>query len=121
MTLERQQRIDQETALNDKVYHFTTVTGTDIQLAVYQQNVRLANTFAVSCILPSVSQAKGLEYNISVDSATAAVTIYPFNGASYQDAQDWAGPANGALDAAEDAATYKSDGVRWHLIEDKVS
>ena len=120
--VEREQRQNSELlTLADRTLFYTTLENTDKQLTVRDQIVRISNTYAITVTLPSVVEAAGLQFAISVDSATAAVTLKDKGGGTFADSVDWTDPAQGALDAAEDSVVYKSDGRRWLLIEDRVS
>lgn len=103
----------------DRVLHHTAVSGTDLQLTVRDQVVRIDNAAAISCILPSVMEAAGLTFTISVVDADAAITLTDFGGTSYNDSINWEGDFT--LDAANDTMTLLSDGRTWHILEEEVA
>jgi len=113
--MERKQRIDNEIlTAADKTYFYTAATTDAVQLTTRQQIVRIANAHAFTLSLPSVAEAKGLTFVISVNSATAAVTL-----ADLGDSVNWEGDYT--LDAAEDRIALKSDGREWIEIENAIA
>lgn len=118
--IERQKRQNSETMTGaDRTLFYTPEEAEDKQLTVRDQDVRISNDYAVTLILPSVAEAKGLRFHISVDSATAAVTLTDFGGSSYNDSINWEGDFT--LDAAEDTITLESDGRTWHIVEEEIA
>lgn len=113
MAIERQKRQNSELlTLADRTLFHTTVESTDHQLTVRDQVVRISNTYAISVYLPSVAEAAGLTFTISVDSATAAITLQDFG---YGDSLNWDGDYT--LDAAEDSVCLYSDGRKWTEVD----
>ena len=117
---ERMARINSELlTLADRTLFHTAVESTNKQLTVRDQVVRVTNSYAIEVILPSVAEAVGLTFTISVTSATAAITVTDFGGSSYNDSVNWEGDFT--LDAAEDTVTLQSDGRTWHVLEEEVA
>ena len=120
MPLERELRQNMETASpSDKHYFYTAADTTAVGLTILQQVVRIGNAFAFTLSLPSVAEAAGLTFTISVDSATAAVTLTDFGGASYNDSINWEGDYT--LDAAEDRIVIHSNGREWTVLENQIA
>lgn len=103
----------------DRTNYYTTVEGTNYQMTVRDQVMRISNTHAITVMLPAVAEAAGMTFDISVDSSTAAITLTAHGGPSYEDAQDWV--ADYTLDAAEDRIMLRSDGLSWYVVENVIS
>jgi len=119
--MDRRQRVENEMLSNEDSILFYTADsgGTAKQLKACEKVVRISNAHAFTMMLPSVAEAKGLTFSISVDSASAAVTLTDFGTASYNESLNWEGDYT--LDAAEDRIVLKSDGRSWLIIENQIA
>lgn len=118
--IERRARVESETlTLADRTLFHTTVSSTNLQLTVRDQVVRISNTYAIEVMLPSVLEAAGITISVSVDSATAAITLTDFGGSSFNDSVEWEGDFT--LDAADDKVTLRSDGLTWQVLEEEIA
>ncbi len=118
--MERAQRVSGEIlTLADKTYFYTPEDTSPVQLTTKQRVVRIHNVKQFTLSLPSVAEAAGLTFTISVDSNTAAVTLTDFGGTSYHDSVNWEGDFT--LDAAEDRIVLKSDGREWIVVENQIA
>jgi len=119
--MDRRTRIDSELlSESDKMLFYTPEADDDTrQLEVHEQVVRISNEHTLLLSLPSVAEAAGLEYSISVDSDTAAVTLTDFGAATVHDSINWEG--NYTLDAEEDRIVLKSDGREWIVVENQIA
>jgi len=118
--MEAKARVENEVLTDaDKTYFYTPEEAEDKQLEVYQQVVRITNDYAVTLSLPPVSECAGKTFTVSVDSATAAVTLTDFGGTSYNDSINWEGDFT--LDAAEDTIALYSDGRTWHQVDNQIA
>jgi len=123
MTLEREARQASETVMGrDKTVFITPTSATTRQLAVYENVVRIDDSsFGGTLILPPVSKAKGLTFDINVSSGSndwviEAFTITAHSGTQYPDALDWAAIT---LADDEDSVSLRSNGRTWIIVEDK--
>jgi len=120
MPLERKARVEDEMlTYPEKVLHYTPTGAGTKQLTVKDRVVRITNSYATTLVLPPVSEAAGLTFDISVTSATAAVTLTDFGGASFNDSINWEGDYT--LDAAEDRICLRSNGREWIVIDNQIA
>ncbi len=119
--LTRREREHNETLTGpDRVLFYTPEVADETkQLTTRDQLVRISNSKAAVVVLPPVSKAAGLTFTISVDSATAAITLTDFGGTSYNDSINWEGDYT--LDAAEDTIALYSDGRTWHVVDNQIA
>jgi hypothetical protein len=121
MTLEARQRIHSEIlAAPNKILFYTPTGATYVkQLTIRDRIVRVDNaTYAGTLVLPSVSEAKGLTFQISVTSAAQDCVITDAPALSLSDGIDWADIT--ATDA-EDQLTLLSTGRTWTIVEDEAT
>jgi hypothetical protein len=117
--LTAQARINNEIASpNDKIYFYTPTDTSAVQLTVRQQKVIINNAFAFTISLPPVAEAKGLTYDITVLTSTAAVTVSNYGYSTTGDSYGW---TDITLDAAGERTQLYSDGTRWIETEAKYS
>ena len=104
---------------NAKVLYYTANDDTTVQLAMYQQIVIVTNSNAFVLSLPSVAEAKGISYTISVTETGQAVTLTDSPNDSYSDSIDW--PGDYTLDAEGDSIELRSDGRSWTVVSNDIT
>lgn len=120
--MERMNRENNEImTLADRTYFYTPTDTSAVWLTVRDQIVRIANAFAFTLHLPAVAEAAGLTFSISVNSATAAVTLLDAGSSTVHESLNWEGSTGYVLDAAEDTIILKSDGRTWHVLDNEIA
>lgn len=106
---------DQDMLTDDEMEYRCTSDGTTIQLGVLQQLVYVHNEVASILMLPSVADAKRLQYKITVDSTGNAITLSDCN----DDSTSW--PGDYTLDTAGDNITLLSNGKSWFVVNNSIT
>ena len=102
----------------DNDFYYTANDGTAVQLSIIQQDVVITNNAAFTLSLPSVSEARGKKYTISVVNDGNAVTLTDYPNGDYHDSVDWGGDYT--LDTAGDSIALQSDGQSWNVVSNDI-
>jgi hypothetical protein len=104
---------------NEKRYFYTSNTGDTVKLLVFQQEVYITNNTAFTLVLPSVAEANGLLYNITINDDGNAVTLTDAPNENYSDSENWGGDY--ILDSAGDYIKLLSTGSSWTVVDNGIA
>jgi len=114
---------DEGKAWPNSVYVYRDTTDdTDqvINLEPYQTTLVIVLTSTATATvlvnLPGVAEAKGKTYTILGRDVAGGITVRTKSGATYDDSADW---TDIAIDADNDMAVLRSDGILWTVLEDR--
>ena len=105
--------------MNDKRLQYTASDDTTVQLETYQQIVTITNDAAFTLVLPSVAEATGKTFEISVKSTGQDVTLTDSPNESFSDSVSWGGDYT--LNTADDSITLRSDGRSWIVVSNDIA
>jgi len=104
---------------NEKTLYYTANDDTPVQLTILQRIVTIVNSNAFVLSLPPVSEARYLEFIITVTTSDATMTLTDFPNESYNDSSSW--PGDFSLAAADDSITLRSDGQSWTVVSNDIA
>ena len=102
-----------------KILHYTPVDGSPLQLTVINQVVVIDNCFGFTVNLPSVAEAAGLTFAVSVLRSGNAVVLTDFVTSGFSDSIDWGGDY--ILDEAGDSISLRSQDGSWIVVSNNIS
>ena len=105
--------------MNDKRLQYTASDDTTVQLETYQQIVTITNDAAFTLVLPSVAEATGKKFEISVKSTGQDVTLTDSPNESFSDSVSWGGDY--ILNTADESITLRSDGRSWIVVSNDIA
>ena len=113
------QTYDSRSIHSSKKEYIFTSTESDEELDLkdypYYTEIIVMNTSYTSKVtLPSVSEVKGMTYNIRIRDASNACTLQ-----DNDDSEDWEGDFT--IDATDDYIILQSDGRKWNIIYNGIS
>lgn len=119
--MDREQRMESEMVTSPgEVLFYAPVGSAEVKkLSVRDRVVRVDDsTYTCTIVLPNVTEATGLTFQISAASGSQNITITDAPGATYSDGMDW---SDLTLTADEDQVTLYSTGRGWTIVENKAT